>query len=88
MGSKGRQRVPIRVVEIAQPEVDVEPRATRCRDEVPYLGWCRPLEFLLRGEVVELMNPVILLESNLALAPPHDQRDLVGTSDVVALHHS
>src|SRR5215468_12252781 len=35
MGSKGRQMVPIRVVEIAQPEVDVEPRATRCRNEVP-----------------------------------------------------
>ena len=35
MGSKLRQMVPIRVVEIAQPEVDVEPRATRCRDEVP-----------------------------------------------------
>ena len=35
MGSKVRQMVPIRVVEIAQPEVDVEPRATRCRDEVP-----------------------------------------------------
>ncbi len=34
MGSRGRQRVPIRVVEIAQPEVDVEPLATRCRDEV------------------------------------------------------
>jgi hypothetical protein len=35
MGSKGRPMVPIRVVEIAQPEVDVEPRATRCRDEFP-----------------------------------------------------
>ena len=37
IGMKGRPmaRVPIRVVEIAQPEVDVEPCATRCRDEVP-----------------------------------------------------
>jgi len=35
MGNKGRQMVPIRVVEIAQPEVNVEPCATRCRDEVP-----------------------------------------------------
>ena len=35
MGSKVRQMDPIRVVEIAQPEVDVEPRATRCRDEGP-----------------------------------------------------
>ena len=35
IGMKGRPMVPIRVVEIAQPEVDVEPRATRSRDEGP-----------------------------------------------------
>src|SRR5262249_14971986 len=88
MGRKWRQRLPIRIVEIAEPKVDVEPLATRCRDESLQVSRRCPRNFPRRGEVIERVRPIVFLEGNLLRAPLHDERDLVGVINVVSIHHS